>query len=248
LHALELQNSWAEKPDLGLPLARTEEALAIYQRLGDLGGMSEVASTLAQLWVRAGDTGRARELYERAVAWALEGGDDARRLSAISYFAGLLYDEGEVDEAIALLEEGRDLARTTGDERDALRIARLLAFVLLDQGRTAEAHDLLHQLVPDVMRVREPMLSTMVVGVFVDLFVALGDAERVSRLQAAYETLGYAIGWESRFVLPADADKQRQDALRDALGAEAWERGRAEGASWSAQETLTYIAGTAPVR
>jgi len=248
LHALELQNSWAEKPDLGLPLARTEEALAIYQRLGDLGGMSEVASTLAQLWVRAGETGRARELYEHAVAWALEGGDDARRASVLHYFSDLLYETGEVDRSIVMLEEGRALARKIGDERDALRFDLDLVWTWLDLGRTAEVRDRMSQLVNGALRVREPMLSTMVIGACVDLFEKLGDAEKVSRLQAAYEAAGYGIGWESRFVLPADADKQRQDALRDALGAEAWERGRAEGASWSAQETLTYIAGTAPVR
>jgi len=244
LHALELQNSWVDDPDMGLPLGRTEEALAIYERLGDRGGMSEVASTLAQLHARRGDVERAHQLYEQAVAWAREGRDDARRLSAMQYFSDLLYDEGEVEQARAMIEEGRELARRTGDEREALRFDMSLAYVQLDQGEISEAQNLMYRMVLDVLREREPMLSTMFVGTCVGLFMERGDAERVCRLQASFERLGSAVGWDEHWALPEGTDKQRQDALRDALGAEAWERGCVEGSSWSAQQALTYIAQT----
>jgi predicted ATPase len=242
LHALELQNSWVDDPDMGLPLRRTEEALAIYDRLGDRGGMSEVASTLAQLHVRRGDAERARQLYEHAVAWAQEGGDDARRLSAMYYYSELLEDEGQVEMATAMIEEGRDLARIAGDEREALRFDMSLAGVLIEQGDIDAAQALLHEMVPDVMRQREPMLTTMFVGTCVWLLGRVGDAERVCRLQAAYEALGAGVGWEAYWTLPEGTNQQRQSALREGLGADAWNRGHDEGGSWSAQEALTYIA------
>ena len=233
---------------MGLPLRRTEEALAIYERLGDWGGMSEVASTLAQLHVRRGDAERARNLYEHAVAWARKGGDDARRLSAMQYFSDLLYDEGDVERSTAMIEEGRELARRTGDEREALRFDMSLVYVLLDQGEISEAQKLMYRMVPEVRREREPMLSTMFVGTCVGLFMERGDAERVCRLQASFEKLGSAVGWEEHWALPEGTDKQRQDAFRDALGVEGWDRGRVEGSSWSAQQALTYIAQTDPAQ
>ncbi len=121
LHALELENSHGDNPDPGLPRARIEEALAMYQRLGHLAGMSDVANTLAQLCGRLGETGRARELFEDAIRWAGEAGDDGRRASAMHYYADLLYDLNEIERSMTFLEEGRDLARRMGDERDALR-------------------------------------------------------------------------------------------------------------------------------
>jgi len=70
----------------------------------------------------------------------------------------------------------------------------------------------------------------------------VGDAERVCRLQAAYEALGAGVGWEAYWTLPEGTNQQRQSALREGLGADAWNRGHDEGGSWSAQEALTYIA------
>ncbi len=90
------------------------------------------------------------------------------------------------------------------------------------------------------------MLSTMFMGTCVRLFMERGDAKRVCRLQASFEKNAFALGWEERWALPGGTDKRRQDAMRDALGFEGWDRGRVEGSSWSAQEALTYIAQTDP--
>jgi predicted ATPase/class 3 adenylate cyclase len=246
LHALELQNSHSDQPDSGLPRARIEEALAMYQRLGDLSGMSDVANTLAQLYGRLGDTARARELFERSVGWALEAGDDSRRASALHYFADRLYDDGEVERSVAMIEEGRTLARKNGDERDALRFDLDLANVHLWQGHTVEAQDRLYDLLPGALRVREPVLSAHVVASFCWLFELRGDAERVARLDAAWERICLAFGWRNDGYVPPEEEVQRMNDLRDSIGADAWAHGRDEGSSWSVHEALAYIAGTAP--
>jgi hypothetical protein len=72
----------------------------------------------------------------------------------------------------------------------------------------------------------------------------MGDAERVCRLQASFEVLGASVGWEAHWALPEGTNQQRQNALRDELGADAWDRGRDEGGTWSAQEALSYLAQT----
>jgi len=244
LHALELQNSHGENPDPGLPRARIEEALAMYQRLGDLAGMSDVANTLAQLCGRLGETDRAKELYENAIRWAGEAGDDGRRASAMHYYADLLYDEEEFERSTTLLEQGRDLARRMGDERDALRFDLELAQTVLWQGRTAEAREMLYQLLPGALRVREPVLSAHVVGTFGDLFQFLGDGERVARLSATWEKI-YITFWGDGTSYP-EPELRSLQTLRAAIGEESWSRGREEGHSWSLQEALTYIAKTAP--
>ena len=246
LHALELQNSHVTKPDAGLPRARLEEALAMYQRLGDLSGMSDVANTLAQLYGRLGDTARARELFEHSVGWALEAGDDSRRASALHYFADRLYDDGEVERSVAMIEEGRTLARKNGDERDALRFDLDLANVHLWQGNTVQAQDQLYDLLAGALRVREPVLSSHVVGSFSYLFELLGDGERAARLNAAWDKICVDFGWFDSGYVPPEEDIQRTNALRDSIGAEAWQRGQDEGSSWSVQDALAYIARTTP--
>jgi predicted ATPase/class 3 adenylate cyclase len=248
LHALELQNTWVKDPDPGLPRSRMEEALAMYQRLGDFGGMAEVANTLAQLYVRLGETDKAHALFEHAVDWALKGGDDGRRTSALHYFADLLRVEGDAEGSLALIQQARDLACKMGDERDALRCDLDLASTLLDLGRTAQAQDVMCQRAADVLRVREPQLNVMTISFFVGLFVQLGDAERAARLQGALETLGTAIGWSAQYTMPSGHGKQRQDALREAIGTANWDRGRDDGRTWSAQQALDFVAATNPAQ
>ena len=244
LHALELENSHVSNPDPGLPRARIEEALAMYQRLGDLAGMSDVANTLAQLCGRLGEIERARELYENAIRWAGEAGDDQRCASAMHYYADLLFDEDEFERSTALLEHGRDLATRMGDERDALRFDLEMAQSVLRQGHLAEAQDMLHQLLPGALRVREPVLSFLVLGAFDDLYQFQGDGERVARLSAAWDKTCVAFGYG--VPVHPEEERRRLDSLRIAIGEEAWACGQAEGGSWSLQEALTYVADTAP--
>jgi tetratricopeptide (TPR) repeat protein len=246
LHALELQNSWNVDPDAGLPKTRIEESLAMYERLGDLGGMSDVANTLAQLCAHLGETARAYELYESAISWALEAGDDVRRASAMHYFADLLYDGGEIGRAVTMVEQARDLAIELGDERDALHREKWLAMILLEQD-PAEAQARLYRLLPGVQRARQPALSISTVGTFADFFLVLGDGEAAARLEAAFETLGIAFGWPEANVRPAGAEKAMFLALRDATGDAAWDRAEDEGRTWTAQQALTYIAERVPV-
>lgn len=141
----------------------------MYRRLGDLSGMAEVASTLAQCYVKLGESDHALELYEQAVGWAIEAMDDARLTSVLHYYGSLLYDEGEVERSIGMWEEGRRLALAMGDERDALRFDLDLAWPLLERGAsTATVQDALYKMVTGVLRVREPMLTAMTVGMVVE--------------------------------------------------------------------------------
>lgn len=218
----------------------------MYQRLGDLGGMSDVANTLAQLCVNLGEHSRGYELYESAIAWALEADDDVRRASAMHYFADLLYGIGEVDRAITMVEQARDLAIQLGDERDALHREKWLAMILLEEGRPAEAVERMYRLLPGVQRARQPALSISTVGSFSELFLALGDGDRAARLYAAYEALGLAFGWPAANVVASGDEKQQLDALRDAMGVTAWDRAWDEGRTWTAHQALTYIAESAP--
>ncbi len=103
---------------------------------------------------------------------------------------------------------------------------------------------MLYQLLPRALRVREPVLSFLVLGAFDGLHQFRGDGERVARLAAAWDKTCVAFGYG--VPVHPEEEQRRLDSLRVAIGEEAWERGQAEGGSWSLQEALTYIADTAP--
>jgi hypothetical protein len=92
----------------------------------------------------------------------------------------------------------------------------------------------------------KPVLSSHVVGSFSYLFELLGDGERAARLNAAWDKICVDFGWFDHEYVPPEEDIQRTNALRDSIGAEAWQRGQDEGSSWSVQDALAYIARTTP--
>jgi uncharacterized protein YfiM (DUF2279 family) len=119
-----------------------------------------------------------------------------------------------------------------------------MAQSVLRQGHLAEAQDMLHQLLPGALRVREPVLSFLVLGAFDDLYQYQSDGERVARLNAAWDKTCVAFGYGA--PVHPEEERRRLDSLRIAIGEEAWACGQAEGGSWSLQEALTYVADTAP--
>ncbi|MBJ7472154.1 MAG: tetratricopeptide repeat protein, partial [Solirubrobacteraceae bacterium] len=136
---------WAHT-DLGRPVqAYRDQALQIYEDLGDWTGQANVLNNLGVDAYFAGDWTAAMELYERSRLARERGGDVVRFGEALHNVGELLVDQGRLDDAeprlrralglwrgagfpvgigVALMNLGRAAARRGDDERAAEFLAR----------------------------------------------------------------------------------------------------------------------------
>jgi predicted ATPase/DNA-binding SARP family transcriptional activator len=106
--------------------APAEEALRLYERVGDQAGQIEAMGLLAEIATNTGDATRSRELIA-ALRKRAEGYADQRLvLRAISSASIVALQERRIDDAAELAHEGLLLSRSIGDhEEEASTLQRL---------------------------------------------------------------------------------------------------------------------------
>jgi predicted ATPase len=104
---------WLRDLDAVRPLY--QEALAIYQELGDQRGEAEGAFNLGYAHLLAGDLGGARGLHQRAATIYRGLGDSSRLAHATTALAIVAYAAGDFEAADALIEEAHDIFLELGD-------------------------------------------------------------------------------------------------------------------------------------
>ncbi len=219
-----------------------EQSLEMARRWGDARTMSEAALTLAQWHEEVERYDQARDFYERGLAWANEAGDDVCRASALHHYAWLVFESGDHDRAVAMVTQAQDISARLGDERDVLTRRRQLVDMTLQSGDAERARDMLLELVPDVLRVRQPALSIMVVGTFADIFLALGETPLGVELLTARNRHHFSIGWPEAVVRQFDGVLAE---ARAAIGDAAFEAAAARGAALDLPDALTLAARSA---
>jgi tetratricopeptide (TPR) repeat protein len=224
--------------------AMLRDAISMAERSGDRSTMAEAASTLAQWHQRRDELEQAGEQFALGLRWATEAGDDEVRASVLHHYAGLLADRGDYVEARGLLEEALAISTRAGNERDVVGRRSDLADLLVLEGRAEEAQRALASLVPDVLRLREPVMSVEVVGSFARTAVALGELRDVVVLASARNVFHAEMGWP-RSVM--DVWNERIDEARLTLGDAEWEAARNEGEAMTRAQALEYAAGRAAI-
>ena len=109
--------------ELGLPAGeRAEQALAIYEELGDLAAQARVQNTLGMLAYHRGEWPKALEHYEASESADIRCGKLWNAATPAANRAEILADQGRLDEARLALEQAMpDLARRQRDLDDRLR-------------------------------------------------------------------------------------------------------------------------------
>jgi tetratricopeptide (TPR) repeat protein len=124
-----------------------EESLAVYQQLGDKGGIGTALQRLGMIARTKGNVAAARSLLEEALAlyremghtntaWALfrQLGDKKGLVNSLYWLAWVCLSQGEATTAATLLEEGLQLAGEMGYRVGLADCLRALCEVALSQG------------------------------------------------------------------------------------------------------------------
>jgi predicted ATPase/class 3 adenylate cyclase len=205
-----------------------EEALELYQRLGDDWG---AAASLFLLGHAAADEGKfeeAAKLAEQSEKRFREAGDDHEALSAAWLLGWALRDLGETERARSLDERTLAEARIRGAKDIQAHLVESLALRMVEAGRPADALPLFREAYEINVELDDRWRMALVACRLATALIALGEPERATQVLASgegqLEDMGADPAWRR------DTRVRDVGMLRDQLGevsfAEAWEEGR----------------------
>ncbi len=196
----------------------SEQALALYRELGDVGGMVREMSSQAGVAARRGDVTRGRALLEEALALVREHDLERWLPRTLLNLATTYLDEGSLDPARALFEEA--LALAPGLDPHAGVIAREdLAHIANLEHRYADAAELAREALDQAFAIglqRTPVSTALQ---FARSLAELREPERAAQILGAalefHREAGTAMHQE---------EAESEQAIRDALRAQLDER------------------------
>jgi class 3 adenylate cyclase/tetratricopeptide (TPR) repeat protein len=197
----------------GSGTARLEEALTIYERLGDL---SMTAMVRGNLGCGAFLEGR----WDEALAWfeggresRLKAGDVVGAATAASNIGEILVKRGRLDEAWPLLTDVVRVMRASGFQDGAAYAEVQLGRLLIARGQHARADELLERVRGEFLQLGQPISALEAAAVQAQARTGCGQAREALELLADAEA---AAGKGAR-MLAAQVAEARALAL-DALG------------------------------
>jgi predicted ATPase/DNA-binding CsgD family transcriptional regulator len=227
--------------DLGPAVALFEEALGLFEELGDEHGTAASLANLGHAVLHQDDSGRLEALYERAETLQEEF-TDRWALAELLLFLGMVdLHEGAHGRATGLLEESMSAFRQIGDEGRVATCATYVWMAALERGDYGRATSLLEEDLRLSWR-RGIRLQTYDGLQGLAVVAALRERpERAVRLWGAAETLREEVGvslalWAH---MPTDFEG-RLAAIRSQVGAETFEQAWAEGRSMTLDHAVEY--------
>jgi predicted ATPase/class 3 adenylate cyclase len=127
------------KVDPALARACAEEALALFEGIGDKGGIARALLDSGNAAAGAGDRERAWTLFERSRAAALEAGDRRYLAGAVINLGDLALQQGQWERALELSSEGLALSREHGSPEQIATALGNVALASFRLGRYEEA-------------------------------------------------------------------------------------------------------------
>lgn len=125
--------------DLDAAIHHREEALRLYERLGNLKGLCSALINYGQFYAMVGRFDRARPLLERGLTLARESEQRYEEVFALWSLGAALGHEGDGDAARRMLEEAMAAAKALGSTQQVIESGLRLAEVCLDLGNLDEA-------------------------------------------------------------------------------------------------------------
>jgi predicted ATPase/DNA-binding SARP family transcriptional activator len=214
--------------DVAAARSWAEEALALHQRLGDVGGAAYARFMLANALVEQGELDRARELYEESIRVFRASGPDAWLLLASRHLAYLYEEIGDRSRAHALHSENLQRARATGNDRFAATSLSALADDALADGRVGHARELLAESLAIHQALGDMLDTAADLALFTSAMARAGDFEIATCLAAALDAVIDDIGVRSGGVAARaqEALAAARKSLEPAAYDEAWDRGQ----------------------
>jgi predicted ATPase/tetratricopeptide (TPR) repeat protein len=211
-----------------------QEALEIFQRLGDAWGTAGALAARAEAHERHGAYPRAADDYRAAMEYAERLGARAQKALLTARLAGTLLESGDTEQGERLLREV--LAHQDSSHNEAMPAARLfLAGLLALTGRTEEAREQIRRLREDFAAVTFVVFEVFVLGT--EAWIEAADERWEEALRCIRRALQQAGDPLSRALEPymlstylamaawimaaADGERRARDAARCLGAAEA---------------------------
>ena len=217
--------------------ALAEAGLALYERLGDRRGQAAALTTLVCVALDQGDAARARPPAQESLALRRELDDRWEICVSLNNLGYLAAVEHDYAQAAQYFEECLGLSRALGDTRGVALSLNNLGDVVYMQGDVTRAHVLLAEALTLSREVGWIEGTVESVEGIARAVAAKGQSRKAARLLAAAASLRRTTQDPLRPAEQADYDKAVA-AVREALGAEAFEAAWTEGAALSSEQAI----------
>jgi predicted ATPase/two-component SAPR family response regulator len=222
-------------------IAVLEEAVALYEDLGDNSGTAFALGNLGWAVLHGDYRERVSYFVERAEALMAQSPDDHARAFLGIVLASAAIGEGDLDSAVPMLEENLALSRRLGDRRSASMSLFILGMTLLRRDNLERGTACLEE---GTLITRE-LGDRLGAPYFAEGLAKSGAMrkrpERAVRLWGAADALREQMGVSlSRFDLANSDYEQDLAAVRSALDESTFEAAWAEGRAMSFEQTMEY--------
>jgi tetratricopeptide (TPR) repeat protein len=202
-----------------------EEAITKARTSGDRWLLGLATGNHGVLMSQFGEIEKAIELTEEAYRLCRGVGDVSLTALWLSNLAGCALERGNTAEARRRLDESLELARLIDDTRGTGQGLANLGWVELLEGDFEHAISCFDEAAAIARRLGARWLGGEAIWGFAQVAAADGDADRAARLAGAALALGGSDGSAMTLVTP------HLDDARAALGDQAWQKARDEGAA-----------------
>jgi tetratricopeptide (TPR) repeat protein len=204
-----------------LALERYREALACYERLGDLRGKGDTLRGMASIYVLRGDLDGAMRLYQEALEIDERLGDLQGKAATLHAMANVLVTRGDLDGAMRLYQEALEIFERLGDLLWKGATLREMASILRLRGDLDGAMRLYQEALEIFERLGNLRDKAVTLGMMGQALWAQGKRrEAIASLWSGLELLmRLGIEPQTRQAMASDLARWRGE-----LGAEAFDR------------------------
>ena len=221
----------AYQTDYDLAESQLEDALAMWRGLDDRTGIARALTYLGGVTEFRGDDQRAWVQYNEALRLFTEQGNKWSIAQTLENLGDTAFRRGDLDRSAALMEEAVRVGREAGDTLTLAVALTGAAEVAIERGTIQPAVEWLREALRLAQSIscQEVIIDTLV-G-FARVSAVSGQAAAAARLIGAGEAGRDAMG--AARMLHHEQHRRTVDAVRDALGVEAYM------AAWTAGQELS---------
>jgi predicted ATPase/class 3 adenylate cyclase len=224
--------------DVGATPAYAEEAIALFDQLGDTWGKADATMSLAIGVGESGDWGAALPILEEAVETFRVVGDERRVMWGTRTLAWAHAELGELDKARPLYEEALRQARVAGNRLFEGVVLGSLSWLAGAEGRIQESAALVHQSLVIKRDLADRNEIGIGLGHAAEALAAMDRSEAAATLIGAYERLVDELGGSEPWVV-----RMRDETLARvqlSFDPESLARARADGHKLTADEAIAF--------
>lgn len=226
--------------------AFNEEALVLYQDLGNVSGIARTKILLARVAESQGDQQRALTLAEQSLALYREVGDKWGAAVVLFQLGDIAYAQGDIARAVMLLEESLALCREVGNTWATGRRLARLGQIALAQDDLGQAARCLHEALTVCRDTGDHWGIAMSLIGLAGAAGARGEPERGARLLGAVEIVQQGLA-TVMWLMDRAEYRRILATIRAALGEERFAAAWAEGQAMSLEDAIAYAqAATEP--